>query len=48
MSEDTVKEVKSSSAKKAFKELIEKYKVQNPKKYALKKDELESKLNEMK
>lgn len=44
--EDKVEEevVEESDAKKAFRDLIEKYKVQNPDKYEHKKAELEAKL----
>jgi hypothetical protein len=41
-------EVLESNEKKAFRALIEKYKGINPAKYALKREALESKLNEMK
>jgi hypothetical protein len=37
-----------SDKKQAFRALIEKYKTQNPAKYALKKERLEKKLKEMK
>ncbi len=40
--------VPESEEKQAFRELIEKYKTQNPKKYAEKKERLEEKLNQMK
>ncbi len=37
-----------SEAKQEFRELIEKYKLQNPKKYAVKEEVLLKKLNQMK
>ena len=44
---EEVKEVSSSDAKKAFKELIAIYKEQNPDKYELKKERLEAKLKSL-
>lgn len=42
--EETVEETVDSVAKANFRALIEVYKVQNPAKYELKKEELEAKL----
>jgi len=36
-----------SDAKKAFRQIIEEYKVQNPVKYEMKKEALEAKLNSL-
>jgi len=47
MAKETEKEV-LSPAKEAFIKLIEAYKKQNPKKYELKKDELQKKLDAIK
>ena len=46
--EEVAEAVEESPAKKDFRELIGKYKIQNPKKYAIKKAALEKKLNAMK
>jgi hypothetical protein len=45
MAKEKEEVVVESEAKKAFRELIEKYKKQNPAKYELKKDELQKKLD---
>lgn len=40
-------EVVESEAKQAFRKLLAVYKEQNPRKYEIKKDELEAKLNSL-